>query len=96
MNKRRPRVKFFDTIPYDPFLGIHDKCTGKCTKNELREFFRPDYAEEAEAAANAVQNYLTSADFLQGLLYSGSTSRLEAYHSSLIHLNLLGTFSTIL
>ena len=59
----------------------------------LREFFNPDYAEEAASAAEAVQQFVTSEEFMRGLLFSGSTSVLEAYHSSLIHLNLLGTFT---
>ena len=74
------------------FSGNHEKCHGQCSKNELREFFKPEYAEEAAPAAEAVQKFVTSEDFLRGLLFSGSTSVLEAYHSSLIHLNLLGTF----
>ena len=86
MSKRRPRVKFFS-------LGNHQNCKGDCSKSHLREFFNPDYSEVAEAAANGVQKFMTSKDYLLGLVHSGSTSRLESYHASLLHQNLLGNFS---
>ena len=76
----------------DTFAGNHQNCDGQCSKVGIREFFNPDYADEAASAAEAVQQFVTSEDFMRGLLFSGSTSVLEAYHSSLIHLNLLGTF----